>query len=75
MTAYLDLERRFGLLTKYSVEELLVIDAMGRKRLDWEQVLSGRYSLTARANFGKTMNARAMRVRSCDATPRDFVDK
>lgn len=60
MTDYLDLERRFGLLTKYSVEELLVIDAMGRKRLDWEQVLTGRFSLiTARANFGKTMELRA----------------
>jgi hypothetical protein len=41
MPAYLDLERRFGLLTKYSVEELLVIDVMGRKRLDWKQVLAG----------------------------------
>ncbi|MGE0348081.1 hypothetical protein [Hydrogenophaga sp.] len=60
MTAYLDLERRFGLLTEYSVEELLVVDAMGRKRLDWRQVLEGRYSLvTARANFGKTMELRA----------------
>ncbi len=29
---YLDLERRFGLQTRYSVEELLVIDAMGRER-------------------------------------------
>ena len=27
MPTYLDLERRFGLLTKYSVEELLVIDS------------------------------------------------
>ena len=60
MPTYLDLERRFGLLTKYSVEELLVIDATGRKRLDWEQVLAGRYSLvTARANFGKTMELKA----------------
>lgn len=60
MHTYLDLERRFGLLTKYSVEELLVIDVTGRKRLDWEQVLSGRYSLvTARANFGKTMELKA----------------
>lgn len=60
MPAYLDLERRFGLLTKYSVEELLVIDVMGRKRLDWKQVLAGRYSLvTARANFGKTMELKA----------------
>ncbi|MBB3638984.1 H-NS histone family protein [Variovorax atrisoli] len=60
MTDYLDLERRFGLLTKYSVEELLVIDATGRKRLGWEQVLAGRFSLiTARANFGKTTELRA----------------
>lgn len=60
MPAYFDLERRFGLLTKYSVEELLVIDATGRKRRDWEQVLAGRYSLvTARANFGKTMELKA----------------
>ena len=67
MTAYLDLERRFGLLTKYSVEEMLVIDAMGRKRLDWGQVLEGRYSLvTARANFGKTMELRACAQRLRD---------
>lgn len=32
MPTYLDLERRFGLLTKYTIEELLVIDAMARKR-------------------------------------------
>src|SRR4051812_19638895 len=60
MNKYLDLERRFGLLTKHSVEDLLEIDAMGRKRLDWEQVLAGRYTLiTARANFGKTMELKA----------------
>ena len=60
MPAYLDLERRFGLLTRYSVEELLIIDAMGRQRKDWKQVLTGRYSLiTARANFGKTMEFKA----------------
>lgn len=60
MPTYLDLERRFGLLTKYTIEELLVIDAMARKRLEWEQILSGRYSLiTARANFGKTMELKA----------------
>lgn len=60
MTDYLDLERRFGLLTKYSVEELLALDIMGRKRLGWDQLLSGRFSLiTARANFGKTMELRA----------------
>lgn len=60
MTDYLDLERRFGLLTKYSVEELLALDIMGRKRLGWKQLLAGRFSLiTARANFGKTMELRA----------------
>jgi hypothetical protein len=66
MTDYLDLERRFGLLTKYSVEELLAVDIMGRKRLGWEELLSGRFSLvTARANFGKTteLRARAQRLR------------
>ena len=31
MTDYLDLERRFGLLTNYPVEELLALDIMGRK--------------------------------------------
>lgn len=66
MTDYLDLERRFGLLTDYSVEELLAVDAMGRKRLGWDELLAGRFSLiTARANFGKTMElrARAQQVR------------
>lgn len=66
MTDYLDLERRFGLLTKYSVEELLGLDIMGRKRVGWEELLSGRFSLvTARANFGKTteLQACAQRLR------------
>lgn len=59
MIDYLDLERRFGLLTEYSVEELLALDIMGRG-LGWEQLLVGRFSLiTARANFGKTMELRA----------------
>ena len=44
MTDYLDLERRFGLLTKYSVEELLALNIMGRKHLGWEQLLTGRFS-------------------------------
>lgn len=67
MTDYLDLERRFGLLTKYSVEELLALDIMGRKRLGWEQLLAGRFSLiTARANFGKTMELRACAQRLRD---------
>lgn len=60
MNDYLDLERRFGLLTNYAVEELLALDIMGRRRLDWKDVLAGRFSLiTARANFGKTMELRA----------------
>lgn len=67
MTDYLDLERRFGLLTEYSVEELLALDIMGRKRLGWEQLLAGRFSLiTARANFGKTMELRACAQRLRD---------
>jgi hypothetical protein len=67
MTNYLDLERRFGLLTKYSVEELLALDIMGRKRVGWEQLLTGRFSLiTARANFGKTMELRASAQRLRD---------
>ena len=67
MTDYLDLERRFGLLTNYSVEELLTLDIMGRERLGWEQLLAGRFSLiTARANFGKTMELRACAQRLRD---------
>lgn len=67
MPDYLDLERRFGLLTKYSVEELLALDTIGRKRLSWEQLLAGRFSLiTARANFGKTMELRACAQRLRD---------
>lgn len=67
MTDYIDLERRFGLLTEYSVEELLNLDIMGRKRFGWAQLLAGRFSLiTARANFGKTVELRAcaQRLRS-----------
>lgn len=67
MTNYLDLERRFGLLTKYSVEELLALDITGRRRLGWEQLLTGRFSIiTARANFGKTMELRACAQRLRD---------
>jgi hypothetical protein len=67
MTDYLDLERRFGLLMKYSIKELLALDIMGRKRLDWEQLLTGRFSvITARANFGKTMEMRACAQRLRD---------
>ncbi|MBP0621203.1 hypothetical protein [Cupriavidus consociatus] len=66
MTEYLDLERRFGLLTKYSVNELLSLDTRSRKGLDWKQLLAGRFSLiTGRANFGKTIELRtcAQRLR------------
>jgi len=67
MTAYLNLERRFALLTDYSVDKLLTLDIMGRKRLGWEQILAGRFSLiTARANFGKTMELRACAQRLRD---------
>lgn len=67
MTEYLDLERRFGLLTDYTVENLLALDIMGRKRLGWEQLLTGRFSLiTARANFGKSMELRACTQRLRD---------
>lgn len=59
MPEYLNLDRRFGLLTKYSVEELLVSDVLG-KRLTWGRLLEGRLSLiTARANFGKTFELAA----------------
>lgn len=67
MTEYLDLERRFGLLTDHSVEGLLALNFMGSKRLGWEQLLDGRFSLvTARANFGKTMELRACAQRLRD---------
>lgn len=60
MTDYLDLERRFALVTEYSVTELLALEIKGHKRLGWEQLLAGRFSLiTGRANFGKTMELRA----------------
>lgn len=67
MTDYLNLERRFGLLTEYSVKELLAMDIMDRKRIGWEEILVGRFSLiTARANFGKTMELRACAQRLRD---------
>jgi hypothetical protein len=67
MTDYLHLERRFGLLTEYSVEELLAVSIMSRRRLGWEQILAGRFSLiTARANFGKTSEMRACAKRLRD---------
>ncbi|TCW69223.1 MULTISPECIES: H-NS histone family protein [Burkholderia] len=67
MTDYLDLERRFSLLTEYSVKELLTLNIFGRKHLGWEQLLAGRFSLiTARANFGKTTELRACAQRLRD---------
>lgn len=66
MPEYLNLDRRFGLLTKYSVEELLASDVLG-KRLTWDRVLEGRLSLiTARANFGKTFELEACAKRLRD---------
>ena len=54
MDEYLDLHRRFGLLTKYTVVELFASEVLG-KRLTWDKVLEGRYSvIVGRANFGKT---------------------
>lgn len=67
MSKYLDLERCFGLLTKYSAEELLALNAISQKRLSWEQLLAGRFSIiTAPANFGKTMELRASAQRLRD---------
>lgn len=63
---YLNLNRRFGLLTKYTVEELFAPNVLG-KRLTWDRVLEGSFSLiTARANFGKSteLSACAQRLRS-----------
>ena len=66
MPKYLNLDRRFGLLTKYSVEELLASDVLG-KRLTWDRVLEGRLTLiTARANFGKTFELAACAKRFRD---------
>ncbi|MFZ6776991.1 hypothetical protein ACO0LD_09150 [Undibacterium sp. Ji83W] len=59
MEKYLDLNRKFGHLINYSSYEF---DALGlrTKRLSWEQVLKGRYSvIVGRANFGKTSEFRA----------------
>ncbi|MBR0775824.1 H-NS histone family protein [Bradyrhizobium diazoefficiens] len=59
MDEYLDLSRRFGLLTNYSAEELFASDLRG-KGLRWDEVLKGRFSIiVGRANFGKTMELRA----------------
>lgn len=59
MDEYLNLNRRFGLLTKYTAAELLASNVLG-KRLTWEQVLGGHFSIiVGRANFGKTMEFKA----------------
>ncbi|SDX02702.1 hypothetical protein [Thiocapsa roseopersicina] len=59
MDEYLDLSRRFGLLTKLAVAEL-VASAFPGKRLTWDKVLEGRFSvIVGRANFGKTMELKA----------------
>lgn len=61
MDEYLDLNRRFRLLTKYTAAELLASDILGRKILTWDKVLEGRFSvIVGRANFGKTMELKAM---------------
>ena len=60
MPDYLNLERRFSLLTKYTPEELVMAEALGRRRVPWNSVLKTRLSLiVARANFGKTTELRA----------------
>jgi hypothetical protein len=66
MDKYLDLGRRFGLLTKDTPAELFASDVLG-KGLTWDRVLEGRFSvIIARANFGKTMElkerSRALRA-------------
>ena len=59
MAEYLDLNRRFELLTKYTAAELFATDVL-RKPLTWDQVLQGRFSvIVGRANFGKTMELKA----------------
>ncbi|ONB94511.1 hypothetical protein [Burkholderia pseudomallei] len=59
MKDYLDLDRHFGLLTDYTPEELFASNALG-KRLGWEQVLQGSFSvIIGRANFGKTTELKA----------------
>ncbi|MCS3764967.1 H-NS histone family protein [Bradyrhizobium centrosematis] len=59
MDEYLDLSRRFGLLTNYTAEELFASELPG-KGLHWDEVLKGRFSvIVGRANFGKTMELRA----------------
>lgn len=67
MDEYLDLDRRFALLTKYTAAELFASEILG-KHLTWDQVLEGRFSvIVGRANFGKTMElkarSKAMRAR------------
>ncbi|WP_159099413.1 hypothetical protein [Parazoarcus communis] len=59
MNEYLDLDRRFGLLTKYIPSELFAPEMQG-KYLSWDKVLEGRFSvIVGRANFGKTMELKA----------------
>lgn len=59
MDEYLDLRRRFGLLTEHSAAELFVSEGLG-KPLTWDEVLDGRFSvIVGRANFGKTMELKA----------------
>lgn len=54
MDEYLDLNRRFGLLTKYTADGLFASNVLG-KHLTWDKLLEGRFSvIVGRANFGKT---------------------
>lgn len=66
---YLNLDRRFGFLTKYSVEELFSSEVLG-KQLTRDRVLEGRFSLViARGNLGKSteLAACAKRLRETRA--------
>jgi hypothetical protein len=59
MEKYLDLNRKFGHLVKYSSTELHSL-GLRAKRISWDQILKGRYSvIVGRANFGKTSEFRA----------------
>lgn len=59
MQKHLDLNRKFGHVVNYTSYELHSL-GLRTKRLSWEQVLKGRYSvIVGRANFGKTSEFRA----------------
>ncbi|MES2298680.1 MAG: H-NS family nucleoid-associated regulatory protein [Pseudomonadota bacterium] len=59
MDNYLDLNRRFGLLTDYTADELFASEVLG-KRMNWDNVLAGRFTvIVGRANFGKSTELKA----------------